>query len=318
MSSETAESNMYGASDPSDRVVLAAPELRHVVYTFAPPESEITDSLSSSVAEMAAADDTELVAGEEETRGAAVLGTAATGRCSRIAARIVGQDDRQGPPADRVTRRFACARRSWVGPNRMILSREICRAGLWRRSLDASADADPLAGILDRDEVPEVVWFELRYYDGTSWQSSWDSHTQGRLPVAVEMRFELQVAEPAEEMPTAGRGDRTRRGLEQHALRKTCRCLPNSRRCRRRRTRRQLWEREQRPRLLTIVVWCSWRRRTDRDGLTLRSRARGQLCQLRTLAGGSPCAAPSAAARIRDRDRDGGDSADLRWPPTAF
>ena len=55
------------ASDTSERVVLTAPELRRIVYTFAPPESDIVDSLSSTVAEMAAADDTELVGRREET-----------------------------------------------------------------------------------------------------------------------------------------------------------------------------------------------------------------------------------------------------------
>jgi len=51
--------------------------------------------------------------------------------------------------------------------------------------------------------VPEVVSFELRYYDGSSWQSSWDSSREGRLPVAVEMRFELQVSEPDIEPPAS-------------------------------------------------------------------------------------------------------------------
>ena len=43
-----------------------APELRLVLYTFAPPESETLESLSAAVDEMAAADDTETIVGEPE------------------------------------------------------------------------------------------------------------------------------------------------------------------------------------------------------------------------------------------------------------
>lgn len=47
------------------------------------------------------------------------------------------------------------------------------------------------------DYVPEVASFSLRYFDGTAWRSNWDSRAEGRLPVAVELRFQLQSELPA-------------------------------------------------------------------------------------------------------------------------
>jgi len=37
----------------------------------------------------------------------------------------------------------------------------------------------------------KVGWLEFRYYDGTVWSDSWDSRSQRRLPVAVEVKFQL-------------------------------------------------------------------------------------------------------------------------------
>ena len=37
-----------------------------------------------------------------------------------------------------------------------------------------------------REQVPEVERFLFRYYDGTSWHSTWDSRRNGSLPRAVE------------------------------------------------------------------------------------------------------------------------------------
>jgi hypothetical protein len=100
-------------------------------------------------------------------------------------------------------------------------------AGLIRRELDfetpagasdalsAAADAEPSVGV-DTDLsapsqppdsgsataapaavddrwtwVPEVVSLEFRYFDGSSWSSSWNSLLRGSLPVAVEVRIAL-------------------------------------------------------------------------------------------------------------------------------
>jgi hypothetical protein len=148
---------------------------------------------------MAAADDTELVAGEEETEeppfsGLLRLAVARESPLVSAAGRTTG-----GAASGSRDEAFHMREEVVGGAETNDLSLEIA-APVVETTLDASADTDPLAGILDRDEVREVVWFELRYYDGASWQSSWDSYTQGRLPVAVEMRFELQVAERAEKM----------------------------------------------------------------------------------------------------------------------
>ncbi len=70
------------------------------------------------------------------------------------------------------------------------------------RNLTATGDvetvttAGPLAEHLDY--LPEVATFRLRYYDNGGWQDEWDSRQQGgRLPVAIEMRFQLAAELPA-------------------------------------------------------------------------------------------------------------------------
>jgi type II secretory pathway pseudopilin PulG len=200
----TREPGTSDTSDTSERVALAAPELRRIVYTFAPPESDLVDSLSATVADMAAEDDTQLVSGEKNQKppfsgllrlavahesplvssggvtgamGASAASSGTRDEAFRMRDTVVGGADTDEPLLETAAPTPETERGS-------------------------SADADPLAGILDRDEVPEVVWFELRYYDGATWRSSWDSQAQGRLPVAVEMRFELKVADPAQAMPT--------------------------------------------------------------------------------------------------------------------
>lgn len=194
-----------------------APEVHRVVYTFAPPETEVGDGLSSKVEKMAAADDTELVGGEEEPKepfsgllrlavayesplmssgagggGAGRMGGGSRDQAFRMRESVVGGAqgnadalDLQlnGPPAEALgNSRFGNSR----------FSSPATDSGLGGAS---TTDVDPLAGVVQRDEVPEVSWLELRYFDGASWQSSWNSQLQGRLPVAVELRFELKMPE---------------------------------------------------------------------------------------------------------------------------
>jgi len=59
--------------------------------------------------------------------------------------------------------------------------------------------------------TPEIVEVAFRYFDGSAWYSSWDSASDGGLPVAVDVAF--WFAEPADEVrrprAAAERGDRT-------------------------------------------------------------------------------------------------------------
>ncbi len=66
--------------------------------------------------------------------------------------------------------------------------------------IDAAADGSQRNGAatmpspgpaMQADLLSEVVSFRLRYFDGESWHSSWDSRERRELPVAVEMRFRL-------------------------------------------------------------------------------------------------------------------------------
>ena len=43
------------------------------------------------------------------------------------------------------------------------------------------------------DYVPEVTMFRLRYHDGQTWQEKWSVDKRRRLPVAVEVGFELNL-----------------------------------------------------------------------------------------------------------------------------
>jgi prepilin-type N-terminal cleavage/methylation domain-containing protein len=50
------------------------------------------------------------------------------------------------------------------------------------------------------DTVPEVASLRFRYFDGSVWLGQWDSESAGRLPVAIEVAFDLQ---PEEQQLTA-------------------------------------------------------------------------------------------------------------------
>ena len=68
---------------------------------------------------------------------------------------------------------------------------------------------DGLEGVLEQDFVPEVRWLEFRYFSGSSWSDSWDSSGGKGLPVAVEIRFELEELQPIEAIDEAGDEDLT-------------------------------------------------------------------------------------------------------------
>ena len=213
---------------------------------------------------MAAADDTELVAGEDETEeppfsGLLRLAVAHESRsCRRRDGRCPG-----GPAARRFARRGVSHARggrgrgndtqTWSLGNqpRRLVETDVC---------DTRRRRGSARWILDRDEVPEVIWFELRYYDGASWQSSWDSQHAGSAAGGGGDAFRIAGGRACGRAARSGRGNGTRRSRSP-ALRTGC--------VRRRTvaTTSSADETSSRPdqgkrrRLLTIVVSCSWRRR---------------------------------------------------------
>ena len=179
-----------------ERPSLVAPELQRVMYTFAPPAADLLDGLSSQVEDMAASDDTEQVGdepvGEEVFSGLLRTVVAheyfdqlATADASSLSPTSVAGSLREA--AFQVRERLTGS--TEPDPQRSQPQRSVSVGG----QLDD--ETDDSVGILEQDEVPEVVWLEFRYYDGSSWLSGWDSQSAGRLPVAVEIRFELKKVE---------------------------------------------------------------------------------------------------------------------------
>jgi hypothetical protein len=202
---------LESASTAETRSELVAPELRRVIYTFTPPERDEFDSLSPRVAEMAADDDTELVAddtdGEQPTTGLLrlVLAHESSASWSDETAAAMSGGMRMGRTADTSLREIDALAAMGLGAadDRAAASTATAAAA----GQGSAQDTDREQGILERDEVPEVVWFALRYFDGTAWSESWNSQAQGSLPVAVELRFELEVTDPAERSAPASDGD---------------------------------------------------------------------------------------------------------------
>jgi len=64
--------------------------------------------------------------------------------------------------------------------------------------------------------APEVVALQLRYFDGSRWQSSWDSLARKGLPVAVEMTMAVASLEDADTIRRAATG--LARGMEGETL----------------------------------------------------------------------------------------------------
>ena len=61
-------------------------------------------------------------------------------------------------------------------------------------NLLATGEVEPIQETICRG----VKAFGVRYYDGTAWQETWDSTTQGKiLPLAVEVTLELDEPSPS-------------------------------------------------------------------------------------------------------------------------
>lgn len=43
------------------------------------------------------------------------------------------------------------------------------------------------------DQIPEIQYLNFRFFDGDGWRSVWDSTASGRLPIAIEVSFDLEM-----------------------------------------------------------------------------------------------------------------------------
>ena len=57
------------------------------------------------------------------------------------------------------------------------------------------------------NSVPEVMWFGVRYFDGTTWAHEWDSVARQGLPLAVEVAMQLRSFDEPEPQPHHAAGE---------------------------------------------------------------------------------------------------------------
>jgi type II secretory pathway pseudopilin PulG len=180
-----------------------APELRYILYSFLPEETGAGDSLSGFVTEMAEADDTEVLgAGQESSEFDTGLLRIVVAHESLDAP---GNADASGSVSSESLR------------TRLLQLRESLAEPAWDAGAIGGQFVSPTGSVgggearrsepLEQDAVPEVIQCGFRYYDGTAWQSSWDSRAAGRLPVAVELQFQLKPIERSR--PVRSRGEDT-------------------------------------------------------------------------------------------------------------
>ena len=201
--STSLDSTQYGTSDDQS-APLVAPELQMVLYSFVPPQSDPLDSLSVNVAELSAEDDVETIVGGEEEDQSQVAGL----QRLTIAPEYLGAWEAvSGQRAEAAAMKGPRDAILWIREQVSGLGEETDPLASSSSSMvglesQSSNDTDLLASVLERDDVPEIAWLEFRYFDGSSWRSSWESESNGRLPVAVEMRFELVEEKKAPVRPS--------------------------------------------------------------------------------------------------------------------
>lgn len=162
------------SSARSETATIVAPEWQRIIYTFAPAESDATT-------------DTDAPAGREADDTAPV----------EVASPLSDQAGTLQPFCGLL--RVAVAREYFdqVAAER---GSEFGRSGSAARGRAAgNVSVGEVPGVLEQDKVPEVAWLEFRYFDGQAWVGSWDSRSQGQVPVAVEVQFELVVDEKSAE-----------------------------------------------------------------------------------------------------------------------
>ncbi|MCA9184353.1 MAG: hypothetical protein R3E01_30805 [Pirellulaceae bacterium] len=142
------------------------------------PEAESNDNLGRPVAP-----GTLTVGGDASLETQTIsntMGLLRTERALQQSGTVLGEQSRDGasPPTDTRLNRGV--------PDPAFASSEL--------TMDVGAQATDPNGIIPReirDDVPEVVRFRLRYFDGQHWQSSWDSMAKKQLPLAIEVAFDL-------------------------------------------------------------------------------------------------------------------------------
>jgi len=164
------------SSTRSETATIVAPEWQRIIYTFAPAESDSTTDMDAP-------------AGGETDDTAPV----------EVANPLSNPAGTSRPFFGLL--RVAVAREYFdqVAAER---GSEFGRPGSAARGRAAgNVSVGEVPGVLEQDKVPEVAWLEFRYFDGQAWVGSWDSRSQGQVPVAVEVQFELVVDEKSEEVP---------------------------------------------------------------------------------------------------------------------
>jgi prepilin-type N-terminal cleavage/methylation domain-containing protein len=182
-----------------ERSIVRAPDLQRVVYSFRAPD-EGDEALSDDAT---FGDDVEMLAmpGDSEP----VLGLVRLELARERYGRLLSADSTETTAEQSATtmREAVMQIRDLVAGSGGDPSASM--GGSSVGSLN-SMDDDVMAAIQEVrvDEIPEVHWLEFRYFDGSAWRSSWNSKSEGRLPVAVELRFELEEIETTEDISPDG------------------------------------------------------------------------------------------------------------------
>jgi len=79
-------------------------------------------------------------------------------------------------------------------------------------SVETEEERDALRGKEERIDLQQIIACRFRYFDGTTWQSSWESTSSRELPVAVELVLQIE--------PT-GAAQRARLRREQESISET-------------------------------------------------------------------------------------------------
>jgi hypothetical protein len=67
-------------------------------------------------------------------------------------------------------------------------------------------DTGNMTGLENSGEMlaPEVVGIEFRYFDGTEWRMEWDTSTEEKLPIAIQILLTMTTKRPQAKAADAG------------------------------------------------------------------------------------------------------------------